>query len=140
MVKNYILVAFRNMSRHKGYSFINIVGLSIGMTCCLFITMWITDELSYDTFHRDSDSIYQVLMHDTNSDMVFSSTPIPLATTLKEEVPEIVYATRYKTMDEVLLSHGDKMFYEDGIRIVDTDFFNIFSWMFSMFCFCIIAT
>jgi len=61
MFKNYLKIALRNIKRHKAYSFINILGLAIGMACCLFITLWILDELSFDKFHVDSDQIYQAL-------------------------------------------------------------------------------
>ncbi len=60
VLKNYIKIAIRTILRHKGYSFINVVGLAIGMTCCLLILMWVLDELSYDRFHEHADHIYRV--------------------------------------------------------------------------------
>ncbi len=60
MLRNYIKIALRNMNRHKGYSFINIFGLAIGMACCILILMYVTDELSYDKFHEKSDRIYRI--------------------------------------------------------------------------------
>ena len=60
MFKNYIKIALRNIKRHKGYSFINIAGLSIGMACCLLITAWVMDELSYDRFHEHAANFYRI--------------------------------------------------------------------------------
>ncbi|MGB3863131.1 MAG: ABC transporter permease [Candidatus Aminicenantaceae bacterium] len=61
MIKNYIKIALRNLSRHKGYSFINIAGLAIGMACCILILLWVQDELSFDRFHKNADSIYHFM-------------------------------------------------------------------------------
>lgn len=66
MLKNYFTVAFRNMKRHKGYSFINIAGLSLGIACCVFILLFVRLELSYDSYHPDVDRIFRVgLMKET---------------------------------------------------------------------------
>ncbi len=54
MLRNYLKIALRNMNRHKGYSFINMAGLAIGMACCILILLYVTDELSYDRFHTNS--------------------------------------------------------------------------------------
>ena len=60
MIKNYLKVALRNIRRHKGFSFINIAGLAIGLACCLLITIWVLDELSYDKFHENAANLYRV--------------------------------------------------------------------------------
>jgi ABC-type antimicrobial peptide transport system permease subunit len=128
MFKNYLKVAFRNILKYKGFSFINITGLSIGITACFLITLWIFTELSYDQFHKDKQNVYQVLGQGITKN--FETTPIPLAPALKTEIPEIEYATRYEYLQEVLLSHKDKVFYESGIIKVDPSFFKIFSFPF----------
>ncbi|UCH96468.1 MAG: ABC transporter permease, partial [Candidatus Aminicenantes bacterium] len=128
MFINYLKTAFRTMIRQKGHSFINITGLAIGLASCLLITLWILDELSFDRFHQDSQHIYHVLAHGTVKNN--PSTPSPLAPALEEELPEILYATRYEGMFEVLLSHKDKKFYEDDLRAVDPCFFKIFTFPF----------
>ncbi len=125
MLKNYIKIALRNIKRYKTYSFINILGLVIGMACCLFITLWILDELSFDRFHADNDQIYQVLGNGR-----LSSTLIPLAPALKESFPEIIYASRYERYGEPLFRRGDNAFYNDNVVVVDPDFFKIFSFRF----------
>ena len=58
MFKNYFKVALRNLLKHKGFSFINILGLSVGLTCCLLIGLYINEEMSYDTFHENADETY----------------------------------------------------------------------------------
>ena len=60
MLKNYLKTTFRNLSRHKGYAFINIFGLAVGMTCCILILSYILTELSYDKYHEHTDRIYRV--------------------------------------------------------------------------------
>ena len=60
MIKNYLLIALRNIKRYKGYSFLNIFGLSIGIASCLFILLYVQFELSYDNYHKDADRIYRV--------------------------------------------------------------------------------
>ena len=128
MLKNYLKVAFRNILKHKGFSFINITGLSIGITACFLITLWIFAELSYDRFHTDKQDIYQLLGQGITKN--FESTPIPLAPALEAEIPEIEYATRYDHLQEVLLGHKNKAFYESDIIKADSSFFEIFSFPF----------
>ena len=61
MLKNYLKIAIRNLFRHKAFSFINIVGLAVGMACTVLILLWVQDELSYDKFFKNADNIYLVL-------------------------------------------------------------------------------
>ena len=63
MLKNYLKIAFRNLHKFKGYSLINILGLAIGMVCCIFILLYIQHELSYDTFHEKANDIYRIALH-----------------------------------------------------------------------------
>ena len=128
MFKNYMKIALRNIKRYKTFSLINITGLAIGITCCLLITLWICDELSFDNIHKEVDNIYQVLVHGSQRNN--PSTPAPLAPALKEEIPEITEATRYGDLFEIVLTHENKSFYENGIKAVDPSFFKIFSFPF----------
>ena len=90
MLKNYFKIAFRNLIRQKGYSAINIVGLAIGISCTILLTLWIVDELSYDGFHANKDRIFRVLEHQeySSQSMEVAVTPGPLAAALKEKFPE----------------------------------------------------
>ena len=67
MWKTNIIVAWRNIKKHKGYSFINIVGLAIGMAYCILILLWVQDELSYDSFHRNRDQLYRIMSYGTKN-------------------------------------------------------------------------
>lgn len=71
MIKNYLKIALRNIRNHKGYSFINIFGLAVGMACCILILLWVQDELSYDRFHEHRDRIYRVALGASVSGIVF---------------------------------------------------------------------
>jgi predicted permease len=130
MIRNYIKVVLRNIRRHAGYSFINIAGLAIGMACCLMITMWVLDELSYDRFHANAPDLYRVEENQFYSGRVYhvTVTPYPLAPALKEEIPEIVEASRYVYSGGLLFKHGDKAFFENQVRAVDPSFLRMFSF------------
>ncbi|MFQ5638923.1 MAG: ABC transporter permease [bacterium] len=106
MFKNYLKIAFRNFLRQKTYSFINILGLAIGMSCCILLLLFVQDELSYDRFHKNADRIYRVVqefMDDGQPDH-FAHTPAPLAPALMNDFPEIMNAVRFANRQRVLVS------------------------------------
>jgi putative ABC transport system permease protein len=128
MFKNFVLIALRNMRRHKGYSFINLSGLVVGFACCLLIAFWIHDELSTDAFHSDIDRTYHVLAH---KDFEASTTPALLGPALKEEFPEIEDAVRlHQLFGGAVLTRGDRSFHENGLRSADPSFFSFFTFSF----------
>ncbi|MFC2163566.1 ABC transporter permease [Acidobacteriota bacterium] len=124
MIKNYVKIALRNIKNHKIYSFINIMGLAIGMACCILILLWVQDELSYDKFHENYNDIYRTIP-ELNDNMV-SANPLALAQTLKENHPEVVKIARFcgRTW---LTKSGDKIYNERG-ALVDDDFLKIFTF------------
>ncbi len=130
MLKNYLKVVLRNIRRHAGYSFINIAGLAIGMACCLIITMWVLDELSFDRFHQNAPDLYRVEENQSYTGRVYhvTVTPYPLAPVLKEEIPEIVEATRLVWTGSVLFRYGEKSFYENRVAAVDPSFLRMYSF------------
>ncbi len=130
MFKNYLKVAFRNIKRHKGYSFINLTGLAIGMACCLLISLWVLDELSFNRFHTQVDQLYRVEFDQNYSGKLFHVTvsPYPMARALEAEIPEIEHAVRSTSMGELLVQYGDTILYQDGIRAVDPAFLEIFTF------------
>ncbi len=130
MLKNYLKVILRNIRKHKGYSFINITGLAIGMACCLLISIWVLDELSYDRFHGSAPYLYRVEEDQQYSGRLFhvSVTPHPLGPALTEEIPEIVDATRYVWSGGLLFRYGEKAFFEYDVRAVDPSFFQMFTF------------
>ena len=131
MIKNYLKIAIRNLRRHKGYSLINITGLAIGMAICILILLWVQDELGYDRFHQNADSIYRVTEHQYNSSggyFAVAVTPWPLAEALKKDFPEIVESARLRIWPGRLISYRDKKFYEDNFVAVDPSFLKMFSF------------
>src|SRR5687767_1530004 len=85
MIKNYVKIAWRNLFRNKGFSLTNLLGLTIGITCTIFIFLWVKDELAYDKFHKNHDNIYQVIAHRNFNNQVFTdrNMVLPLAKTLQ---------------------------------------------------------
>ena len=130
MIKNYLKVALRNIRRHKGFSFINIAGLAIGLACCLLITIWVLDELSYDKFHENAANLYRVEEDQHYSGRIFYVyvTPYPLGPALKAEIPEIIDATRVVWTRGLLFKYEDHTFFEDSGRAVDPSFLKMFTY------------
>jgi len=131
MIHNYMKIALRNIKRHKGYSFINIAGLAIGMTCFIFIMLYVQHELSFDNFHEKKDRIYRVIRRNPGQIFMGSDyyvdTPEPLAKAMMDDLPEVEHASRAGKLFNPLLSYKDSRFYENGI-IADENFLNIFSF------------
>lgn len=130
MFKNYLKIALRNLLKHKGYSLINILGLAIGITCCLLIMLFVADELSYDRFHEKADSIYRLNWDFkwSNQEGVGPGTPPPLAAALVNEIPEIEAATRIFPVADMITRSADKAFNQSGILGVDANFFRVFGF------------
>ncbi|EAZ79676.1 ABC transporter permease [Algoriphagus machipongonensis] len=129
MIKNYLKIAWRNISRSKGYSFINIGGLGIGMAASILILIWVQFEVSVDRFHENSDRIFAVWRTTTidGEPMSWDYTPAPYAPTLKEEFPEVEEIARITEWDPMILSVGDNKFSELP-TFTDPGFFKIFSF------------
>ena len=130
MFKNYLKIAIRNLVRQKGYSAVNIIGLAIGISCTILLTLWIVDELSYDTFHHSKERIYRVLEHQeySSQSMEVAVTPGPLAAALKEKFPEIKRAVRFDFAANSNLHKDDKIFSEFRGAYVDPDFLEMFTF------------
>ena len=96
MLLNYLKVAIRNLIRHKTYSFINVVGLALGLACSIFILLWVQDELSYDRFYENVDNIYRVEQDQYYSGETYhvNVTPFPVGPGFKSSIPEVENAAR----------------------------------------------
>jgi putative ABC transport system permease protein len=117
------------MKKYKGYSFINIGGLAVGLACFILISLWINYEISYDRFHENSDDLYQVineLLLPSGDFRFFTNTPGALANALKTERPEIRNVSRSVDRTEVLLGTEDNRFLQ-RVRFVDPAFLEMFS-------------
>jgi len=130
MFKNYLKISLRIIKRYKGYSFINLTGLAVGMACCFLILLWIRNELSYDRFHKKGERIFKVTIesHRSNGRIEpFSHTQFPLAPSLKERYPEIINATRIFEA-KVLVRYGSQVFNEEQFYFTDPSFFEMFTF------------
>ena len=128
MIGNYFKVASRNILKHKMYSFINAFGLSIGIAFCILIYLFIRDEKSFDQFHSNKNQIYRMeaKRNPKNPSRRDASLQLGLRNALKDEVPQIKYATRFNE-GRTVLRYRDKIFSEK-ITYVDGDFFKMFSF------------
>lgn len=129
---NYLKTAGRKIRRQKGYAFINIAGLAIGLAVCMLIGLWIADELGYDRFHQNLRKIHRVYRDESASRSGAKSalTPPPMAAALKRDFPEVAAATRFGQWQRKLVSIGDRTFAERDYLFVDPGFFEMFTFPF----------
>ena len=131
MFKNYLKIAFRNLKKYKGYSFINISGLVIGITCFILIQLWIKNELSYDKYHEKSGQIYRIATDSkfNNSVIASASTPTVVSKTLLRDYPVLLEATCVENFSTVLVKQGEMSFPETRVFAADNYFFSVFSFV-----------
>ena len=130
MIKNYFRVAFRNLWKHKTNTVINIFGLTIGISCCLLIGLYIQHEVSYDNFQQKGDRTVRMIMEysfsgEATSKGNFTSTKV--APVFKRTFPEVESAVRMFQYDRVV-QYGDKMIDEENFMFADSTFFDVFSF------------
>jgi len=131
VLKNYLIVSLRTILRQRGYSFINICGLALGMAVCILMLLWVRDELSFDRFHERTDRIHRVVYDDSTAGQVTEGwrTCPPLAPALKQGFPEVEAATALTSRRDTLLKYGDSHFKERAL-FADPDVFDIFTFRF----------
>ena len=129
MIRNYLLIAIRNLKRNKSFSFINILGLALGMACSLMIMLWVKSEYSIDAFNKNSSRLYSVYEKQFYKEKVdaFHSTPALMADEMKKVLPEVEYASGFGWMNTNRFEVGDKMIEEVG-SWAGEDFFKMFSY------------
>ena len=132
MFKSYLKIAYRNIIKNKTYSFINIFGLSVGLTCCLIIFLFVKYELSFDSQHSKADRIYRVNINRNTPDGIRkeSSTPFPLANALRTDFSQLEAVTHIFAETGVQLEADEKSFSQDDIIFVDTSFLKVFDYEF----------
>jgi len=129
MIKNYFKIAIRNLIRHKSFSIINIVGLSVGMICFILIGLWINDELSFDKYNENYSQIYRMGTDSKMGDQEGTgiSTAHPLAPTLMDEIPEIEKAARLRGKYQKLVTYQETSILLKKIYYTDPELFDIFT-------------
>jgi putative ABC transport system permease protein len=126
MIKNYFKIAFRNITRHKAYSLINISGLAIGMACSILILLWVQHELSYDRFHKNADHIFRITCN--ASDFKAAVNPAGMPAGLKAELPAVRNFVRLSHLTTTLFEAGENKFEEKNTFYADSTFLEIFSF------------
>ncbi len=131
MIKNYLKIAWRNLLRNKSFSLINILGLSIGITTCLLIFLYVQYELGYDRYHTKKDRIVRISasFKTPDSDVPLAKSPILLAEELRRDYPEIESAVRLQDYNPIV-KWGSKLFDEDDFYSTDSTIFSIFDFEF----------
>ena len=130
MLKNYLKTSFRNLLRHKSYTFINVLGLTVGLVTSIFILLWIMDELSFDRFHSNADRIFKVMVNNTYPDgkiETYPATPAKLKDVIVQEIPEIELAAQYSMETDLLVRYETQAYNEIGIY-ADPTLFKILSF------------
>jgi putative ABC transport system permease protein len=132
MFENYFKITLRNIAKYKGYSFINIAGLAIGMACCILILLWVKDELSYDRYHEKAERIYRLALSGNigGSDYSTAAVAAPTVTALVNDFPEVEQATRFYvpySQADRFIRYEDKTFKETRIAFADANSFDIFT-------------
>ena len=129
MFKNHFKIAWRNLSRNRSHSLINLLGLAIGIACCLLIVIWVADELSYDTWNKKADRIYRVTadINFAGSHKQYAVTPAPLAEALMADFPEVETAVRFRNYGGSLVKRDVQNFIEENIIHCDSTVFDVFS-------------
>ncbi|RNC79292.1 MAG: ABC transporter permease [Balneola sp.] len=130
MFKNYLKIAWRNLLRNKSYAFLNIFGLAVGLTCFILITIYVSHEWSYDKFHTNYDNLYRVtesMVVDDGTE-TYASTYAALAPSLDFYFEEIDAITHIYPNSGLIVGPDNQKYQEDGIMIVDSAFFDMFSF------------
>ncbi len=130
MFRNYLKVAFRYLVRHKGYTFINILGLSVSIACCILVMQFVKSEWSWNRFHSNNDRIYRAWLQEHYQGEIFNNTvtPIPLATVLSQGVPEAEAFCRVGQLSTFIEHNGNRL--NGRYSIVDSTFFKMFNFPF----------
>lgn len=130
MWKNYVKIAWRNLTRYKGFTFINVIGLTLGLLFALLIALWVQDELRFDRFHANGDRLYRInsnLFWSEGEPNTSSMTPGPLEDALEAQIPEITSVVKTSYSNESLFSVGEKVAKEDGFY-ASPDFLEMLSF------------
>ncbi|WP_026632293.1 ABC transporter permease [Dyadobacter alkalitolerans] len=131
MFQNYLKIALRNLLKHKTFSFINISGVAIGLTCFLLLSLYVKDELSYDRFHANAERIYRLnrtfLSKDGTESLRLGHTAPPFAPLVKQDFPEVEQVVRLLEMGG-LVEYGENIYNENDVFAAEANIFKLFSF------------
>ncbi|NNF59006.1 MAG: FtsX-like permease family protein [Rhodothermaceae bacterium] len=125
MLRNYLTIAVRALGRQPGYAALNITGLAVGVACCLFLLLFVRDELSYDRFHEGAETVYRVNMVVPQLDATIAISPNIVAPLFTREFPEVEAATRIEAHGGVVRA-GERIFDDNAFYFADSTFFEVF--------------
>jgi len=132
MFKNYMKVTLRNIKKNRGYSFINIAGLAVGIACTIIILLWVQDELSYDRFHENADRIHRVVFSTSNDGLPTNANgSFGVGPALKKDFPEVIETVRIRKMGQNVkryIGYKDKKFYESRFFFCEPSIFTVFDF------------
>lgn len=131
MIRNYLLIAIRNLTKNLGYTGINVFGLAVGLACCLLVTLYVRFELSYENFHVNRESIYRYIPRGERDGQVSMQTMLPagFAPLIDDSFREVEMHTRFTDVNErPLMRKGDTFLDAKTLSVADKDFFKIFSF------------
>ena len=126
-MRKSFLLSIRNLFKHKTNSLINLVGLTVAISSLMLIILWIHGELSYDKFHDNANNIYRIVDGNPADKESWAGSPSPLGGFLKENFPEVLSFSRFEVISRVVKANN-VAFHENRIAVVDTSFFDIFSF------------
>lgn len=127
---HYLKITLRNLFRRRSYSLINIIGLTLGLTCAILVLAYVAYELSYDAYHGKADRICRVASRRVSAGTTneFATVPAPTGPTLVEEFPEVVGSVRLSPTVKRAFAYGDRKFFQDNVFYADRTIFEVFSF------------
>ncbi|RMG73535.1 MAG: ABC transporter permease [Bacteroidetes bacterium] len=130
MLKNFLTVAWRNLLRQKGYTLLNILGLTLGLSASLLIVLYLHQQLSFDRQHLRGDRIYRISSDIQETDAAFrwSISQLPLGPELKAQFPEVEHAVRFIPQDRVQITVGEQEFFDENLFATDSNVFEVFTF------------
>jgi predicted permease len=129
MIKNYFVIAWRNLVKNKVFSSINVIGLAVSMSCCLAISIYIWDQTHYDNFHKDLSNIYRITNKQNQAGKLYlvATTPGPLAPALQKDLPELKNTVRFGNWSGTLKT-GNKIYEEKKVQLTENAIFSVFNF------------
>ncbi len=130
LIWSYVRISLRKIQRQKGYSFINIAGLAVGLACSILMMLWVWDELSFDRFHANRNSLYRIITErETETGTLLDArTPTPLGPVIAAEIPEVMDVTRYQGNEWYGISLGEKSLFDVIVGVGEPSFFKMFTF------------